>query len=147
MLIVLPGVCDIMRDNGLALCRIDFLLADHGGYWSDSDGERIPHGSGLSMLIYGLAGGINSAAVGSYTIEVLPRHKYGEGMGLQRTISDIGYVVGPVFAGVAADLSGHGNAGGIVATLVMVGLVTTFFLFASAGGQAGRPLQKNDRAS
>ena len=60
-------------------------------------------------------------------------------MGLQRTISDIGYVAGPVLAGVVADLSGYGNAGGIVATLVIIALVTIVFLFASAGSSAGRP--------
>lgn len=91
----------------------------------------------LSMLIYGLAGGLNSAAMGVYTIEVLPRHKYGEGMGLQRTISDIGYVLGPVFAGLVADASGHGNAGAVVATLGLCALVTLVFVFASAG--AGGP--------
>lgn len=94
----------------------------------------------VSMLVYGLAGGLSTAAIGAYTIEVLPRHKYGEGMGLQRTISDIGYVLGPVFAGVAADFSGYGNAGGIVATLAIVGLVTGLFLYASARSPAGRPL-------
>jgi len=93
----------------------------------------------ISMIVYGLAGGVNSAAVGAYTIEVLPRHKYGEGMGMQRTISDIGYVAGPVFAGVAADLSSYGNAGGIVATVSLVALVTGLFVFASARSRAGGP--------
>ncbi len=85
----------------------------------------------LAMLVYGLAGGINSAATGTFTIEVLPRHKYGEGLGLQRTISDIGYILGPVFAGAVADLSGYGNAGGIVATLVVAALATLIFVFAT----------------
>jgi len=93
----------------------------------------------LSMLIYGLAGGLNSASMGTFTIEVLPRHKYGEGMGLQRTISDIGYVLGPVFAGLVADLSGYGNAGGIAATLALCAIATIIFIFASSG--AGAPVK------
>ncbi len=92
----------------------------------------------LSMLVYGLAGGINSAATGTYTIEVLPRHKYGEGMGLQRTISDLGYILGPVFAGAVADFSGYGNAGGIVATLSLTALATLIFLFASRKASTGQ---------
>ena len=87
-----------------------------------------------SMLVYGLAGGVSSAATGTFTIEALPRHKYGEGMGLQRTISDIGYVGGPVFAGVVADYSGYGNAGGIVATVVL-GLLATIVFVATTGRQ------------
>jgi DHA1 family multidrug resistance protein-like MFS transporter len=94
----------------------------------------------LSMLIYGLAGGANSAATGTFTIEVLPRHKYGEGMGLQRTISDIGYVLGPVIAGLVADLSGFGNAGGIVATLALAAITTVVFIFVSAG--TGGPVKQ-----
>lgn len=86
----------------------------------------------LSMLFYGLASGAVSAAIGSYTIESLPRSKYGEGMGLQRTISDIGYVAGPLFAGVIADISGYGQQGGVVATLAAMGVVTLLFAVIAA---------------
>lgn len=86
----------------------------------------------LSMVMYGLAGGVVSAAIGAYTIETLPRSKYGEGMGLQRTISDIGYVAGPVVAGLVADLSGYGNPGGVVATLALMFVCTLIFTVVSA---------------
>ena len=86
----------------------------------------------LSMLLYGLASGAVSAAIGSYTIESLPRSKYGEGMGLQRTISDIGYVAGPIFAGVIADISGYGQQGGVVATLAAMGFITAVFAMIAA---------------
>lgn len=138
MLLVLPTTATLCERMGarfavliscvLTMFGISLILAGSHPAWF-----------WLSMIIYGLAGGINSAAVGTYTIEVLPRSKYGEGMGLQRTISDIGYVTGPVFAGLAADISGYGNAGGIVATLAMVGLATLLFMFASAGRSAGGP--------
>lgn len=91
----------------------------------------------LSMLVYGLAGGVSSSATGTFTIEVLPRHKYGEGMGLQRTISDIGYILGPVFAGAVADMSGYGNSGAIVATLSLAALATIIFIFATSNLHPG----------
>lgn len=92
-----------------------------------------------SMLVYGLASGVGSAATGTFTIEVLPRHKYGEGMGLQRTISDIGYIAGPVFAGAFADFSGFGNQGAIIATLVIAALATIVFIFGSRSAGGPRP--------
>ncbi len=139
MLIVLPSaslMCDklgsrfaVILSCILTMAGLGLILAgDHPAwFW-------------LSMVVYGLASGLSTASIGAYTIEVLPRHKYGEGMGLQRTISDVGYVAGPVFAGIAADLSGYGNSGGIVATLVLVGLATLLFMVTSASSTAGRPL-------
>jgi len=88
----------------------------------------------LSMLIYGLAAGVAAAAIGAYTIESLPRSKYGEGVGLQRTISDVGYVAGPLFAGVITDISGYGNQGAVVATLALMVMVTVFFAIVAAAG-------------
>jgi DHA1 family multidrug resistance protein-like MFS transporter len=140
MLLVLPSaslMCDRMGSRFAVLLSSLLIMIGIGLILLGSH----PAWFWVSMLVYGLASGLNSAAIGAYTIEVLPRHKYGEGMGLQRTISDIGYVIGPVFAGVAADLSGYGNAGGIVATLAMIGLVTALFLFASNASAAGRPVR------
>ncbi len=140
MLLVLPSaslMCDRMGSRFAVLLSSLLIMVGIGLILLGSH----PAWFWVSMLVYGLASGLNSAAIGAYTIEVLPRHKYGEGMGLQRTISDIGYVIGPVFAGVAADLSGYGNAGGIVATLAMIGLVTALFLFASNTAAAGRPVR------
>lgn len=90
-----------------------------------------------SMTVYGIASGISSPAVGAYTIEVLPRHKYGEGMGLQRTISDIGYVLGPIVAGFVTDISSWGLAAGTVTTAALVGLVTLLFILATIKRPAG----------
>lgn len=139
MLVILPSaslVCDRMGSRFavilsclLTIAGLALVLAGSHPAWFWS-----------SMVLYGLASGLNSAAVGTYTIEVLPRHKYGEGMGLQRTISDIGYVAGPVFAGVVADLSSYGNSGAIVATLGLVAFVTIIFLVTSAASTAGRPI-------
>ena len=138
MLLVLPSatlMCDkvgsriaVLLSCLLTIVGLGLILAGSHPAWFWS-----------SMIVYGLASGLSTAAIGAYTIEVLPRHKYGEGMGLQRTISDVGYVAGPVFAGAVADLSGYGNAGGIVATMALVAVAAIVFLFTSARSTAGRP--------
>ena len=85
----------------------------------------------LSMALYGMASGFNGPAIGAYSIAILPRRQYGSGMGLQRTISDIGYVAGPVVIGLVDDLSGFGHAGGIVANAVLLVASTLIFLLVS----------------
>lgn len=143
MLLVLPSTAVLCEKMGSRFAVILSSILTMFGIGLILVGNH-PAWFWISMTVYGLAGGVNSAAVGAYTIEALPRNKYGEGMGLQRTISDAGYVAGPVFAGVAADLSGYGNAGGIVATLGMVALVTILFVVASARSRIGRPLDNVD---
>ncbi|MGE3643438.1 MAG: MFS transporter [Beijerinckiaceae bacterium] len=143
MLVVLPSaslLCEKMGSRFAVLLSCVLTIFGIGLVLAGSH----PAWFWLSMTVYGLASGINSAAVGTFTIEVLPRHKYGEGMGLQRTISDIGYVTGPVFAGVVSDLSGYGNAGGIVATLVMIALAALVFALGSARSGAGAPASPRD---
>lgn len=132
MLIVLPPGGALVDKFGSRIAVIASMLGMIAGIALVLAGTH-PVYFWLSMLIYGLTGGVNSAAMGTFTIEVLPRHKYGEGMGLQRTISDIGYIAGPVFAGAVADHSGYGNAGALVATIALAGLVTILFIFLSRG--------------
>ncbi len=84
-------------------------------------GGQHPFWFWLSMIVYGLAGGFNGPAVGAYTIEVLPRNQYGQGMGLQRTISDVGYVAGPVVIGLVSDWSSIGNSAGLMACSALIG--------------------------
>ncbi len=98
-------------------------------------GGQHPFWFWLSMIVYGLAGGFNGPAVGAYTIEVLPRNQYGQGMGLQRTISDVGYVAGPVVIGLVSDWSPIGNAAGIIACSALIGVATVLFMIASHGGK------------
>jgi MFS family permease len=91
------------------------------------------------MIIYGVAGGFNGSAVAAYTIEVLPRNQYGQGMGLQRTIGDVGYVAGPVVIGLVSDWSSYGNAAGVIACSALIVVASLFFVLASSGGKR-RPL-------
>lgn len=86
----------------------------------------------LSMVLYGVFGGLNGPAIGAYSIAILPRRQYGSGMGLQRTLSDIGFVAGPVVVGLIDDFSGIGHAGGIMANAALLVVSTLIFLFVSA---------------
>lgn len=90
-----------------------------------------PYWFWLCMVLYGLTGGFNAPAVGAYSIAILPRRQYGAGMGLQRTISDIGYVAGPVLVGLIDDLSGFGHSGGILANVGLLVASTVVFILVS----------------
>ena len=90
----------------------------------------------LCMVLYGLTGGLNAPAVGAYSIAILPRRQYGAGMGLQRTISDIGYVAGPVLVGLIDDLSGFGHNGGILANVGLLVVSTLVFILVSSNTSA-----------
>lgn len=85
----------------------------------------------LCMVLYGLTGGLNAPAVGAYSIAVLPRRQYGAGLGMQRTISDIGYVAGPVIVGLVDDLSGFGHTGGILSNVGLLVVSTLVFILVS----------------
>jgi len=86
----------------------------------------------LSMVLYGVFGGLNGPAIGAYSIAILPRRQYGSGMGLQRTLSDIGFVAGPVVVGLIDDFSGIGHAGGIISNAALLVVATLIFLFVSS---------------
>jgi len=90
----------------------------------------------LSMLLYGITGGFNGPAIGAYSIAILPRRQYGSGMGLQRTLSDIGFVAGPVVIGLVDDYSGIGHPGGIMANAALLVVATLIFLLVSRGKAA-----------
>jgi DHA1 family multidrug resistance protein-like MFS transporter len=91
-----------------------------------------------SMVVYGLAGGFNGPAIGAYTMECLRRSQYGAGMGMQRTISDVGYVIGPVAVGLAADRTPFGNTAGVWLTVALIVLSTILFAISSAVSQSRR---------
>lgn len=134
MLVVLPLSTMLIRRLGsrlavvfsLAFSAVGIILllggAHQSWFW-------------LSMTVYGLAGGFNGSAVAAYTIEVLPRNQFGQGMGLQRTIGDVGYVAGPVAIGLVSDWSALGDAAGVIACSALILVATALFVLASSGGK------------
>ena len=63
----------------------------------------------------------------------LPRERYGPGMGMQRTFGDVGFVVGPVIAGILYDLAGPGHGAVIVANVGLLAACTLLFVVGSRG--------------
>jgi MFS transporter, DHA1 family, multidrug resistance protein len=60
----------------------------------------------LICLLWGLAGGIGGTAPGAYAADLAPPGANGVTMGIYRTLSDAGYVVGPALLGLIADSFG-----------------------------------------
>jgi len=57
---------------------------------------------------------------------------------MQRTISDVGYVIGPVAVGLAADKTSFGNGAGVWLTVALIVFSTTLFMISSAVSQSRR---------
>jgi multidrug resistance protein len=134
ILIVLPLAATMIQRLGSRMSVIISLAFSSLGIFLLIGGQN-PYWFWVSMAVYGLAGGLNGSAIGAYTIEVLPRNQYGQGMGLQRTIGDVGYVAGPVAIGLFSDWSSLGNAAGIIACSALIGAATVLFMIASHGGK------------
>ena len=71
----------------------------------------------LSAIFWGIGVGGSSSAAAAYAADQAPPGANGVTMGIYRMVSDAGYVVGGLVAGVAADLIGFGGAIGVVAAL------------------------------
>jgi MFS family permease len=133
ILVVLPVSGLLIQRMGARWAVIMSMLGSAVGVALLAGGAH-PAWFWASMALYGLAGGFNGPAVGAYTIEVLPRSKYGPGMGLQRTISDVGYVAGPVVVGFVSDHAGFGLPGGVWANVVLLVAATGLFALTNLAG-------------
>jgi len=60
----------------------------------------------LSCVVMGMGIGISGPTPAAYVADIIPRENYSNGMGLYRTISDLGFVIGPVLLGWLADMKG-----------------------------------------
>jgi multidrug resistance protein len=80
-------------------------------------------------LLWGFAVGVGGSAPGAYVADLAPPGANGATMGIYRTLSDVGYVVGPALLGIVADAAGAGAA---LLTIGAIFLVagTLFGLFA-----------------
>ena len=134
MLVVLPLATALIKRMGSRMSVIVSLFVSALGIALLHGGAH-PVWFWISMTVYGVAGGFNGSAVAAYTIEVLPRNQYGQGMGLQRTIGDIGYVAGPVAIGLVSDWSPLGNAAGVIACSALIVVIAVFFALASHAGK------------
>lgn len=74
----------------------------------------------LVCLLWGFAGGIGGSAPAAYAADLAPPGANGATMGIYRTLSDAGYVVGPALLGFIADAAGAGAALLVMGTLFWV---------------------------
>jgi MFS family permease len=88
----------------------------------------------IAMVAIGLAQGILGPATNTYGISVIPREKFGPGMGVQRTISDVGFVAGPLVVGLIDGMGGLGHSAGLVASILLLVGGGAVFWFGTRGG-------------
>ncbi len=82
----------------------------------------------LSATLIGIAMGVSYPALSSFVIACLPRERYGPGMGMQRSFGDVGFVFGPVVAGLLDDTTGSGHSAVIGMNVVLLLAAAILFL-------------------
>ena len=84
----------------------------------------------VAAVLQAIGTGLSGPAPAAYAADVMPDHARGLGMGLYRTYSDIGFVMGPLLLGWIAETTGSFSwALGFTAALVAVSTIA-FGLFA-----------------
>jgi DHA1 family multidrug resistance protein-like MFS transporter len=89
----------IGRRNPLALCLLMSALIV---IWIPSSVDLL--GLSINMAIYGAIIGL-SGPIAAFVTDVSPQDKLEVSMGLYRMISDVGFIVGPLFLGYLADIT------------------------------------------
>lgn len=96
-------------------------------------------GTGASFLavsiLLGIGTGLGGPAPAAYVADLVPAGMVGPAMGLYRTISDLGLVLGPVLLGTIVDAWGYDPAFAVNAALM---LLSTLLFAAAAGETTGK---------
>ena len=74
--------------------------------------------------------GISGPAPAAYAADVIPEESRGLGMGLFRTYSDVGFVIGPLLLGWIADVTDSFRWSLLFNAALMASAVTVFAVFA-----------------
>lgn len=94
----------------------------------------------LNALLLGIGTGLGGPAPAAYATDIAPRTALGPAMGLYRTISDLGLVVGPVLLGGIVDVAGFDLAFGVnVLLLLATTLAFAFWATETAGRRQSGP--------
>jgi MFS family permease len=91
----------------------------------------------VAMVAMGLTTGISGPAIAAYAVEITAPELQGPAMGAMRFAGDLGYLVGPVSFGLAIDLTGIGQSGGMALNAGLVAVLAVLFL--GAHRRARRP--------
>lgn len=92
----------------------------------------------VGCAVWSVAAGIGGAAPAAYAADVAPPGMNAAAMSAYRMVGDLGYVVGPVVLGVAADLAGADATLAATAAL-LVAVAAVFARLAPETYRAGRP--------
>ena len=96
-------------------------------------------GTGATFLavsiLLGIGTGLGGPAPAAYVADIVPAGMVGPAMGLYRTISDLGLVLGPVLLGAIVDAWGYDPAFGVNAALM---LLSTLLFAAAARETTGK---------
>lgn len=79
----------------------------------------------LASSFWAAATGISGAAPAAYAADVAPKSMTASAMGMYRTLSDLGYVIGPIALGGIADLFSPDTA--LYFTAVLLGIIGLIF--------------------
>jgi MFS family permease len=74
----------------------------------------------IGMILLGITGGFVSPTIGASLVDAAPRALLGPAVGTQRSIGDLGFLLGPVLIGTLLDATGVGPATGLMAIAVVV---------------------------
>jgi MFS family permease len=81
----------------------------------------------LTAILFGAGSGIATPTLIAYVADVAPENQRGIYMGLLRTSQDFALILGPFFTGVLSDNLGLGYQGGLMGSMLILGL--SLFVF------------------
>jgi multidrug resistance protein len=90
----------------------------------------------VAVMLVGVSVGVSNPASTAFAADNAPNGRFGPAMGVLRTVGDAGFVLGPILAGLAADLLPAGYTGGMVLNAAVVALGALAFALATGGRDA-----------
>ncbi len=94
---------------------------------------------GLSIILLSAGGGFSGPARNLYLMDSVDKNRYDEAIGIYRTLSDFGFVLGPVAVGAAFDYFNYINAYSLVAFILIFATIL-FGFFAKSYRNINTPV-------
>ena len=89
----------------------------------------------LTTILFGVGSGIATPTLIAYVADVAPDNQRGVYMGLLRTSQDFALILGPFFTGFLSDNLGFGYRGGLMGSMLIVGLSICVFWRSARGAK------------
>ncbi len=80
-----------------------------------------------ALILLGLSLGLGAPASSAFAAACAPAGRFGPTLGLLRTAGDVGFVAGPLVAGLVIEASGLGHGAGILANAALMGAAAVAF--------------------